>query len=199
MAGMHSDRVETFSDGVMAVIITLMAFGVKPPDGHSWDALANTLPALLIYLLSFTFIGIYWNNHHHLFRATHRINVAVMWANLHLLFWLSLIPVVTAWVGFEDHYKWPVPAAAYGAVDLGAAIAYTLLVRSIIKANGDDSVVARAIGSDVKGRISLAMYAAAIPLAFLSPWISYALYVTVALIWLVPDRRLADDVLREEG
>lgn len=196
MAGMHSDRVEAFSDGVMAVIITLMAFSVKPPYGAELSDLGRQVPALLAYVLSFTFIGIYYNNHHHLLRATHRISAGVMWANLHLLFWLSLVPVVTAWVA--NFYNSALPAAAYGVVDLGAAIAYSLLVRAIIRANGDDSVVARAIGNDVKGRLSLGMYAAAIGVAFVSSWLAYALFVAVALMWLIPDRRIAREVTADE-
>lgn len=199
MAGMHSDRVETFSDSVMAVIITITAFSVKAPEGHTVQALGRQLPALLAYVLSFIIIGIYWNNHHHLLRATHRINGAVMWANLHLLFWLSLIPFATAWVGAGDNHDWHVPAAAYGVVCFAAAIAYGLLVQTIIKANGDDSAIARAIGRDLKGRLSPALYAAGIGLAFVNPWIAYVIYVAVALMWLIPDRRLAGDDLIDEG
>ena len=183
----ETGRVEAFSDGVMAVIITIMAFELRAPLGGSGTALRDRLPALLVYMLSFVFIGIYWNNHHHLLRAARRVSGAVMWSNLHLLFWLSLIPVLTEWIG-ED-YKATAPAATYGVVCLGAAAAFTILVQAIIRADGGDSAVARAIGRDYKGRVSLAIYAAAIGLAFVSPWISYALFATVSLIWFVPDRR----------
>jgi len=183
------DRLISFSDGVLAVIITIMAFELQAPEGTNFASLAHRWPRLLVYLLSFTNIGIYWNNHHHLLRATDRINSLVMWANLHLLFWLSLIPVLTEWVGRDYRYHWP--AATYGCASLGAATAYFLLVRAIISANGSDSAVARAIGSDVKGFASALSYAAAIGLAFWSPWAAYAVYVAVAAIWFIPDRRLA--------
>jgi uncharacterized membrane protein len=182
-------RVEAFSDSVMAVIITIMAFELKAPVGGGFSAVSHRLPTLLVYILSFTFIGIYWNNHHHLLRATPRIDGAVMWANLHLLFWLSLIPVLTEWVGSD--YRDSLPAAGYGVVGLAAALAYTLLVRTIIRANDQDSAVATAIGSDLKGLASLAIYAAAIACSLLSPWISYAMYASVSVMWFIPDRRLS--------
>jgi uncharacterized membrane protein len=184
----ETGRLEAFSDGVLAVIITIMAFGLKAPVAGSFTGLRGRLPALLIYILSFTFIGIYWNNHHHLLRAARRVTAGVMWANLHLLFWLSLIPVLTAWIG--EHYRQPAPAATYGLVCLGAGLAYTILTRAIIRADGSDSPVAAAIGRDVKGRASLVVYAAATGLAFVSPFISYALFAAVAVMWFVPDRRL---------
>jgi uncharacterized membrane protein len=187
-------RVEAFSDGVLAVIITIMAFGLAVPGNTTWHAVSQRLPSLLVYVLSFTLVGIYWNNHHHLLRATQRISGAVMWANLHLLFWLSLVPVATKWVG-QAHAA-SLPASVYGIVNLGAAVAYALLVQMIIRANGRDSLVARAIGSDVKGRLSICLFAAGIGLAWLSPWIAYALYVAVALSWFVPDRRLAPEASR---
>ncbi len=187
-------RVEVFSDGVMAVIITIMAFGLNVPKHTTWHAVSQQLPSLLVYMLSFTLIGIYWNNHHHLLRATQRISGAVMWANLHLLFWLSLIPVATKWVG--DAHQASMPAFVYGIVSLGAGVAYALLVQMIIWANGRDSLVATAIGSDVKGRLSICLFAAGVGLAWLSPWIAYALYVAVALSWFVPDRRLAREASR---
>lgn len=187
--GFGTERVEAFSDGVMAVIITIMAFELKAPVGAGLAALRHQLPALLVYVLSFSLVGIYWNNHHHLFRAARRLSAAVMWANLHLLFWLSLIPFVTAWIGTEHAH--PLPAACYGIVNLMAAVAYTILVQAIIRADGPESVISRAIGSDVKGKVSLATFAVAIPLASVSPWISYALYVAVAVMWVVPDRRLS--------
>jgi uncharacterized membrane protein len=181
-------RLEAFSDGVMAVIITIMAFSLEVPKQTTWHAVSQQLPSLLIYVLSFTFVGIYWNNHHHLLRATARISSGVMWANLHLLFWLSLIPVATKWVG-QQHTA-SMPAAAYGVVAIGDAVAYTILVRAIIRANGRGSTVAAAIGSDFKGNVSMALYACGIGLAWVSPWIAYALYLAVAIIWFVPDRRL---------
>jgi uncharacterized membrane protein len=173
---------------VLAVIITIMAFELKAPLGGSFGALRQRLPALLIYILSFAFIAIYWNNHHHLLRAARHISAPVMWANLHLLFWLSLIPVLTEWVG-ED-YRDHAPAATYGVAALGAALAYSLLVLMIVRTEGFDSPVAVAIGKNTKGRVSLVLYAAAAGLAFVSPWIAYALFASVSIIWFVPDRRL---------
>jgi uncharacterized membrane protein len=180
-------RVEAFSDGVMAVIITIMALELRAPHGATLDAVREQLPGLVAYVLSFVILGIYWNNHHHLLRAADRISGAAMWANLFLLFWLSFIPVLTEWV--RDEYRHALPAAAYGAVALAAGVAYAILGRALIRANGRGSAVAEAIGSDVKGYASLALYAAGVGLAFVSPWISYALYAAVALIWFVPDRR----------
>jgi len=186
----ETGRLEAFSDGVLAVIITIMALELKAPVEGTFRSLRDQLPSLLIYILSFTLIGIYWNNHHHLLRAARRVTSGVMWANLHLLFWLSLIPVLTEWVG--EHYTKDAPAATYGFVLLGAALAFIILTRAIIRADGSSSLVAEAIGRDVKGRASLAIYVAATVLAFVSPWISYALFVTVAVIWFVPDRRFAN-------
>jgi uncharacterized membrane protein len=180
-------RVEAFSDGVIAVIITIMALELRAPQGVSLDAVREQLPGLLAYVLSFVIIGIYWNNHHHLLRAAERISGAAMWANLFLLFWLSLIPVLTEWL--RDEYRHALPAAAYGAVALAAGIAYAILVRALIRANGRDSAVAQAIGSDVKGYGSLVLYAAGVGLAFVRPWISYAIYAAVAAMWFIPDRR----------
>jgi uncharacterized membrane protein len=180
-------RVEAFSDGVIAVIITIMALELRAPDGASLDAVRGRLPGLLVYVLSFVIIGIYWNNHHHLLRAAERISGAAMWANLFLLFWLSLIPVLTEWL--RDEYRHALPAAAYGAVALAAGVAYAILVRALIRANGRDSAVAQAIGSDIKGYGSLVLYAAGVGLAFVRPWISYALYAAVAATWFIPDRR----------
>jgi uncharacterized membrane protein len=181
-------RVEAFSDSVMAVIITILAFELRPPQGASLNAMRDQLPGVLVYILSFVFVGIYWNNHHHLLRAANRISGAAMWANLFLLFWLSLIPVLTEWVRAE--YRQALPAASYGAVALAAGLAYSILVRALIKANGRESRLARAIGSDTKGYMSLVLYAAAVGLAFVSPWIAYGIFVAVALMWFVPDRRL---------
>jgi uncharacterized membrane protein len=180
-------RVEAFSDGVIAVIITIMALELRAPEGASLQAVRERLPGLLAYMLSFVIIGIYWNNHHHLLRAAERISGAAMWANLFLLFWLSLIPVLTEWL--REEYRHALPAAAYGAVGLAAGFAYAILVRALIRANGRDSAVAQAIGSDVKGYTSLVLYAAGVGLAFVSPWISYAFYVAVAVTWFIPDRR----------
>jgi len=182
-------RLEAFSDGVMAVIITIMAFGLTVPKNTTWQAVSHALPSLLVYVLSFALIGIYWNNHHHLLRATERISGAVMWANLHLLFWLSLIPVATKWVG-EAHDE-SLPASVYGTASLGAGVAYMVLVLMIIRVNGRESSVARAIGGDTKGRLSICLSAAGVGLAWLSPWIAYSLYAAVALLWFVPDRRLS--------
>ncbi len=184
----ETSRVEAFSDGVLAVIITIMALELRAPLGGSGTALRARLPALLVYMLSFVFIGIYWNNHHHLLRAARRVTGGVMWSNLHLLFWLSLIPVLTEWIG-EDYHD-TAPAATYGVVCLGAAAAFTILTQAIIRADGRGSPVAMALGRDVKARVSLVIYAAATGLAFVSPWISYALFATVSVIWFVPDRRL---------
>jgi uncharacterized membrane protein len=164
-----------------------MAFELRAPRGATLDAVRQQLPGLLVYVLSFVVVAIYWNNHHHLLRAAERISGAAMWANLHLLFWLSLIPVLTEWL--RDEYRHPLPAAAYGAVALAAGVAYAILVRALIRANGRGSALAQAIGSDVKGYASLLLYAAGVGLAFVSPWISYALYAAVALTWFVPDRR----------
>jgi len=185
----ETGRLEAFSDGVIAVIITIMAFELKPPEEPTFHSLHDRLPALLFYVLSFTFVGIYWNNHHHLLRAARRISAGVMWSNLHLLFWLSLIPVTTEWVG--EHHTQTAPAATYGIVGLGSAVAFTILVQAIIRADGSSSLVATAIGSDTKGRVSLLAYAAATVLAFVSPWITYALFVAVAVMWFIPDRRLS--------
>jgi len=187
----ETDRLEAFSDGVMAVIITIMAFSIPPPDGSSAGALRGLLPHLLVYVLSFAVVGIYWNNHHHLLRATEKIGGSVMWANLFLLFCLSLFPIVTAWVGrFPRH---SVPAMSYGLVGLAAGLAYTILVRMIIRVNGSDSAVGRSVGGDAKGYASLVLYASGMLLAFVSPWIAYGLYAGVAVMWFIPDRRLAVD------
>ena len=185
----ETGRLEAFSDGVLAVIITIMALELKAPVGGRFSDLGARLPALLVYILSFTFIGIYWNNHHHLLRAARRVTAGVMWSNLHLLFWLSLIPVLTEWIG--EHYTKTAPAATYGMVCLCSGVAFTILVRAIIRADGSSSLVATAIGSDVKGRVSLLGYAAATALAFVSPWIAYALIAGVALMWFIPDRRFS--------
>src|SRR5947209_1875131 len=183
----ETGRVEAFSDGVLAVIITIMALELRAPLGGSGAALRARIPALLVYMLSFTFIGIYCNNHHHLLRAARRVTAGVMWSNLHLLFWLSLIPVLTEWIA--EHYRQNVPAATYGVVCLGSAMAYTILTCAIIRADGSDSPVAAASGRTTKEYASLVLYAAATGLAFVTPWISYALFASVAILWFVPDRR----------
>jgi len=185
----ETGRVEAFSDGVLAVIITITALELRAPIGGSFTDLRGRFPALLVYILSFVIIGIYWNNHHHLFRAARRVTGGVMWANLHLLFWLSLIPVLTGWVG--EHYRETAPAVTYSLVGLGAAVAFIILTRAIIRADGGSSLVATAIGRDYKGRVSLLAYAAAVGLAFVSPWIAYVLFASVAVMWFVPDRRLS--------
>ncbi len=186
--GIESNRLEAFSDAVIAVIITIMVLEIHAPDGGGFSDLKHITPTLLAYILSFAFIGIYWNNHHHLLRATKRISASVMWANLHLLFWLSLIPFVTAWVG--EHHMSHAPAAAYGLVGVMAAVAYTVLLAFIKKANPDTGI-SDALDKSYKGKLSLLFYVCAVPLAFVNPIISYALYVAVSVMWFVPDRRLA--------
>ncbi len=185
---MHKSRLEAFSDGVLAIIITIMVLELKVPHGEGLDALRPLLPVFLSYVLSFVYVGIYWNNHHHMIQAAKQVSGAVLWANLHLLFWLSLLPFVTGWMG-ENHFA-PMPAALYGVVMLMAALAYWLLARAIIAADGPDSLLARAIGKDRKGTLSVLVYLLAIPLAFVNQWLSQAIYVGVALVWLVPDRRI---------
>jgi uncharacterized membrane protein len=185
---MTKARLEAFSDGVIAILITIMVLELKVPHGADLETLRPLLPIFLTYLLSYVFLGIYWTNHHHLLHMTRRINGAILWANLHLLFWLSLIPFVTGWMG-ENHFD-ALPTAIYGVVLLLAAVAYTILVRVILAAEGPDSKLAAAIGGDRKGKISLLLYLASIPLAFVHELFADALYVAVALIWLVPDRRI---------
>jgi uncharacterized membrane protein len=186
--------MEAFSDGVIAVIITIMVLELKVPHGTDVEALRPIVPTFLTYVLSFVYLGIYWTNHHHLIHTTERITGGILWANLHLLFWLSLVPFVTGWVG-ENHSS-PLPTAVYGAVMLMAAIAWTILQRTIIAAAGPRSRLAAAVGRDLKGKLSGLGYAAAIPLAFVNQWISDMIYVGVALVWLVPDRRI-ESKLRE--
>jgi uncharacterized membrane protein len=189
---MSKTRLEAFTDGVMAILITIMVLDLGVPAGATLTALRGLVPVLLGYTLSFVLLGIYWNNHHHMLHATTRVSGRVLWANLHLLFWLSLIPFATRWMG--DTESAPTPTAIYGAVLLLAAIAYTILVRTILAQDGPDSRLAAAIGRDVKGKLSLVLYAMAIPLSFLSVWIADGLYVTVALIWLAPDPRIESRV-----
>jgi TMEM175 potassium channel family protein len=185
---MQKNRLEAFSDGVLAIIITIMVLELRPPPATELADLKPLLPVFLSYVLSFIYLGIYWNNHHHMFHAAKHVNGGILWANLHLLFWLSLFPFTTAWIG-ENHLA-PTPTAVYGFVLLMAAIAYYILQRAIIISQGHDSVLAAAIGKDWKGKLSPVCYFAAIPFAFVSPWISSGLYVFVAMIWLVPDRRI---------
>jgi uncharacterized membrane protein len=185
---MSKGRIEAFSDGVIAILITIMVLELRAPAGTSWSDLPPLLPPLLSYALSFVYLGIYWSNHHHLFQAVQRVNGTVLWANLFLLFWLSLIPFATGWLGESGLVSLPV--ALYGTVLILAAVAYYLLVRALIAVHGAGSPLASAIGRDVKGKVSILIYGVAIALAFVSPWIAWALYVVVALIWLVPDRRI---------
>jgi uncharacterized membrane protein len=185
---MGKGRLEAFSDGVIAIIITIMVLELKVPHGEDWAALRPLIPIFLSYVLSFIYIGIYWNNHHHLLQATRHINGPILWANLHLLFWLSLIPFVTGWMG-ENHFA-ALPVALYGVVLLLAACAYFILSRALIAHHGKDSALAIAVGRDFKGKVSVVIYAAAIVLAFVNPWFASALYVLVAAMWLIPDRRI---------
>ena len=187
---MSKGRLEAFSDGVIAILITIMVLELKVPEHEGADlhALAPLTPVFLAYVLSFVYLGIYWNNHHHMLHATDRINGRILWANLHLLFWLSLVPVTTGWMG--DSHMAPIPTAVYGADLLLAAIAYTILQAAITAHQGAGSRLAAAVGRDIKGKLSLALIVAAIGLAFVQPWFSAALYALVASIWLVPDRRI---------
>ncbi len=185
---MSRGRMEAFSDGVIAIIITIMVLELKVPHEAHVAALRPVAPVLLSYVLSFVFLGIYWNNHHHLLQAIKHVDGRVLWANLHLLFWLSLTPFVTAWMG-ENQFA-PAPVALYGVVLLFAAIAYFILTRALIALHGTDSVLATALGRDVKGKVSVLVYLAAIPLAFVNSWFAGALYVLVAVMWLIPDRRI---------
>ena len=185
---MLTTRLEAFSDGVIAIIITIMVLEFQVPEGQDWHALSELMPVFLSYVLSFVYIAIYWNNHHHLMHATQSVSGGVLWANMHLLFWLSLVPFTTAWVG-ENHGA-QLPTAIYGMVLLMAAIAYWILVQAILAHEGAHSKLRTALGSDVKGKMSIVIYAAAVGLAFVNQWIAGALYVAVALAWLVPDRRI---------
>jgi uncharacterized membrane protein len=184
--------MEAFSDGVIAVIITIMVLEIKVPHGTDWTALRPLFPTLLIYLLSYVFVGIYWNNHHHLLQAARHVNGQILWANLHLLFWLSLIPFVTGWMG-ED-YLATLPVAVYGVVLLCAGVAYFILTRALLSVHGKASPLATAVGADLKGKISIIIYAVAIALCLVNSWIACALYVMVAVIWLVPDRRIEKEL-----
>jgi uncharacterized membrane protein len=191
---MGKDRLAAFSDGVIAIIITIMVLELKVPHGADWAALESLAPGLISYVLSFVYVAIYWNNHHHLLHTVTRVDGLILWANSHLLFWLSLIPAATNWMG--DNFLQPLPTAVYGVMLLMPAIAYYLLQRAIMHRQGSHSVLANALGADIKGKISPLLYAAAVALAFVSPWISMAIYVLVAVMWLVPDRRI-ENALRE--
>jgi uncharacterized membrane protein len=188
-------RLEAFSDGVLAIIITIMVLELHIPHGGEMGALRPILPILLTYLLSFVYIGIYWNNHHHLLHATRQVRGSVLWANLHLLFWLSLLPFATGWMGASGFA--PDPTALYGMVLLMSGIAYWILVRTIIAGEGENSLVRKAVGADRKGFVSVVMYAIAIPSGLFAPWIAHLIYILVALMWLVPDRRI-EKVLASE-
>ena len=185
---MTRNRLEAFSDGVIAIIITIMVLELRPPQGAALADLGPLVPKILSYVLSFVFVAIYWNNHHHLLHAVQRVDGRVLWANVHLLFWLSLVPFVTAWMG--EHGAAPATVAAYGAVLLLSAVAYFLLTVALRRLHGKESVLARALGEDWKGKASVVAYAAAIPLAFADRWAAVGIYVAVALVWLVPDRRI---------
>ena len=185
---MGAGRLEAFSDGVLAIIITIMVLELRAPHEASLAALRPLLPVALSYVLSFVYIGIYWNNHHHMLHVTQRVNGAILWANLHLLFWLSLVPFVTAWMG-ENHFA-ALPTAAYGVVLLLAGIAYWILQQLIVASQGPTSVLAAAVGRDLKGKLSPLLYVVAIALSFVRPWLADVVYVSVALMWLTPDRRI---------
>ena len=192
---MGKDRLAAFSDGDIAIIITIMVLELKVPHGADWAALSTLAPSFLSYVLSFVYVAIYWNNHHHLLHTVVRVNGAILWANSNLLFWLSIIPVATAWMG--QNLLAPLPTAIYGGTLLMPAIAYYLLQKAIIHRHGEQSVLAKALGDDVKGKLSPLLYIAGIVLAFVSPWLSMGLYVLVAIIWLVPDRRIEEIIGRE--
>ena len=185
---METNRLEAFSDGVLAIIITIMVLELKVPHGYDCEALRPVLPIFLSYVLSFIYLGIYWNNHHHLLQAIQHVNGRILWANLHLLFWLSLFPFGMSWMGGNNFATWPV--ALYGFDLFMAAVAYFILVRALLSLHGTDSALAAALGGDFKGKISIVFYAAAIPLAFVNAWIAFAIYVLVAAMWLIPDSRI---------
>jgi uncharacterized membrane protein len=190
---MNRGRLEAFSDGVIAILITIMVLELKIPHGADFGALRSLLPLFLVYVLSFVYLGIYWSNHHHLLHTVTSVNGGMLWANLHLLFWLSLVPFTTAWMG-ENHFA-ALPTAVYGVVLLLAGIAYEILVRLIIASQGVHSTLATALGKDVKGMVSPVLYAVAIPLAFVHQAIANAIYISVALMWLVPDRRIEKKII----
>ena len=193
---MDTNRLEAFSDGVLAIIITIMVLEMKIPHGTDFDALWPLWPVFLSYILSFVYIGIYWNNHHHMLQAAQRVNGSILWANSHLLFWLSLVPFATGWMG-ENHFA-PAPTALYGVVLLMAAIAYWILQRALMREHGNDSLLAKAVGADLKGKLSRLLYLIAIISTFFQQWIAQALYVLVALLWLLPDPRI-ERTVRSQG
>jgi uncharacterized membrane protein len=194
---MSKGRLEAFSDGVIAILITIMVLELKVPHGTDLASMRPVLPVFASYVLSFVYLGIYWNNHHHMLQATERANGAILWANLHLLFWLSLVPFTTAWMG-ENHFA-PIPTACYGITLLAAAIAYYVLQTVIVRDQGADSVVAVAIGRDLKGKLSPVAYLIGIGLSFVAPWLGFAIYAGVAVTWLVPDRRIERLVAHQEA
>ena len=189
---MNKSRLEAFSDGVLAIIITIMILEIKVPNDNRFESLKPLIPVILSYVLSFAYIGIYWNNHHHMFQAVKKVSGSILWSNLFLLFWLSLIPFGTSWIG-SQHFA-AVPMSVYGFLLLMSAISYFTLQNKIIKLEGKDSILYKAVEKDIKGKLSLACYIFAIPLAFVSPWISGLLYTTVALIWIIPDRRIEKQI-----
>ena len=194
---MQKNRLEAFSDGVLAIIITIMVLELKVPHGIDLAALKPKLPVFLSYVLSFIYVAIYWNNHHHLFHSAKHVSGGILWANMHLLFWLSLFPFATGWIG-ENHLA-PIPTALYGFVLLMAGVAYYLLERAIIAKHGRDSLLARAVGRDWKGRLSVLLYLSGIPLSFVSPWIASGFYIAVALMWFIPDPRIERAVKEYES
>jgi len=191
---MDKGRLEAFSDGVIAILITIMVLGLSVPQSADLDALRPLIPTFFSYLLSFIFLGIYWSNHHHLLQAIEQVDGRVLWANLHLLFWLSLVPFGAGWMGESSFGAWPV--ALYGIILFFSAVAYFILVRTLLALHGQDSLLATALGSDIKGKLSIVIYVVSIPLAFVITWLACVLYVAVALIWLVPDRRIEKTLAR---
>jgi uncharacterized membrane protein len=189
---MGKERLAAFSDGVIAILITIMVLELKVPHGADWTALKAVAPALVSYILSFVYLAIYWNNHHHLLHTVERVDGLILWANAHLLFWLSLVPATTAWLG--DNFPEPLPTAVYGVSLLMPAIAYSLLQMAIVRKQGRQGALAQALGSDFKGKISIVLYSVAVVLAFISPWLSIAIYLLVAIMWLAPDRRIESTV-----
>lgn len=194
---MHKGRLEAFSDGVIAIIITIMVLELKVPHGAALNDLQALIPVFVSYALSFIYVGIYWNNHHHLFQAVEKVSGAVLWSNLHLLFWLSLVPFGSAWMG-ENHFA-PMPVTLYGVILLMCGVAYYILSRNLIALHGQKSKLARAIGGDAKGIWSLVLYLVAIVVSFFSSWVAYGLYVAVAVIWLVPDQRIEKNLKNTQG
>jgi len=192
---MTKNRLEAFSDGVIAILITIMVLEMKVPHGANWEALRPILPVFISYVLSFVYLGIYWQNHHHLLQAVKQISGGTLWANTHLLFWLSLLPFASGWMG-ENNFQ-PLPVALYGAILLCCALAYWILARVLIKVHGHDSVLAKAIGRDVKGNISMAFYLLGIGLSFVNRWLACAVYVIVAVMWLVPDKRIEKSLIAD--